>query len=104
MDSLSEYFWGLFGYTKVSVHTPEETESETEIECDQVSETTIMLPKQHLLKRRSSKRFVIGDENDDDTITSVIPNIEVTAAADVTETTEWTKSTNHLQPQQPTLT
>lgn len=101
MDSIGEYFWGLLGYSRSHPNPAEDTESEIELECEAFGPNT-MLQKQHLLRRRStSKRFIIGDEGEDDT--NSIPDIEVTAASDQ-PVMENLSSPNLLKPVPATLT
>lgn len=57
-----DYIWKLFGYDKV---VRDDTSDTSDEEVEKVTE--IMLP-QKLLNRRNSKRFVIGDEGEEETL------------------------------------
>lgn len=87
--SLLNYFRGLLGYSNNSDSEQIDIEDNS---C--ITITSTMLHKQHLLRRKSSKRFVIGDEGEEDA--SPISNTEVTGTANA-PSAEWNKSKHFKQ-------
>lgn len=113
----SSYFWALLGYKTDSGHAESKTTTtavsdesfeivagrkEPEAVNDDLFE---MLHKQHLLRRKSSsKRFVIGDEGEEEATAATMSDSAQNAGvanltvSDQPVATEWLiKSKNHLK-------
>lgn len=113
----SSYFWALLGYKTDSGSTKPKTTTtagsdelfevvtgrkEPEAVADELFE---MLHKQHLLRRKSSsKRFVIGDEGEEEAATATMPDstqdavVANSGVSDRPTGIEWlVRSKNHLK-------
>lgn len=88
MNSTNDFFWDLLGRCDEGV---EIKSADIEFDLDDRK----MSPK-HLMRRKSSKRFVIGDEGDED---FKIPDIEVTSSDDQPLMNSVQSSSNLLMPQ-----